>query len=189
MAATLQIRESPKGLTIHVSESRRIGRLVLILLFGGVASYFFLHAASSSRLLQIFVGGLFILSLSRETISTLRGTDVEFNVGNLDFISAGHAPEGYKPSTISRADIYGLEFRKASGGGDLPDLPQGLYIEHHGGGRWNSETCVLPHIDKAQTGQVIEAIYSRFPDTGTLAPTGPFEPYLTSLNLNRTERK
>ena len=136
----------------------------------------------------MFVGGLCVLSLIRELISNLRGTKVELKVKNLDFISIGHSPGGCKPSTISRAEIYGLEYRKASGGGDLPDLPEGLYVEHHGGGPWNPNTCVLPHIDKSQAEHAINAILRRFPDTGTLPPSGPFEPYLTSLNLHLPAR-
>lgn len=131
---------------------------------------------------MVIVGGV---------ISALRGTAVELHVTNLDFVSSGHAPEDYQPSTIARADIYNLEYRDASGGGDFPELPEGLYVEHLGAGLglWNKSTCVLPHLDKVQTEQVIEAIYRRFPDTGKLPPTGTFEPYLTSRNLNAPDRK
>jgi hypothetical protein len=188
MSATIEIREFPKGLTIRVTESRRVGRILLTLAAGSVFMYFLVHASSSSKLFLIFIGGLCLLSLVRDIISALRGTDVELRVTNLDFISMGHAPGDYKPSTISRADIYNLEFREATGGGDFPDLPQGLYVEHHGGGPWNPSTCVLPNIDRAQTEQVIESIYRSFPDTGTLPPSGPFEPYLTSLNLSQPGR-
>jgi hypothetical protein len=59
------------------------------------------------------------------------------------------------------------------------EQPSGLYVEHHGI-LLNPTTCILPHIDEAQTEQVIEAIYHRFPDT---AHSSNSEPYLTSLNL------
>jgi hypothetical protein len=185
MPSTLEILDRPKGLLFRAREPRRTGRILLTTSAGIVAYYLFLRFSSSSKLFQIFVGIFCVFAVVRDLISALRGTDVELRVTNLDFTSTGHTPENYNPSTISRADIYNIEFRKASGGGDArPDLPSGLYVEHHAT-RWFPSTCVLPHIDKAQTQQVIEAIYRRFPDTGTLPPTGPFEPYLTSLNLNK----
>ncbi len=137
------------------------------------------------------MGGICALVIVRDIVSALRGTAVELRVTNLEFVSSGHAPEDYRPSTIARADIYNLEYREASGGGDFPELPEGLYVEHHsaGLGLWNKSTCILPHLDKAQTEQFIQAIYRRFPDTGKLPSTGAFEPYLTSLNLNASDRK
>jgi hypothetical protein len=109
----------------------------------------------------------------------VRGTDVELHITNLDFISTGHAPACYKSSSIPRADIYNLKFGEAMSG-DF-EQPSGLYVEHHGI-LLNPTTCVLPHIDKAQTEQAMEAIYRRFPDTAHSANS---EPYLTSLNLNQ----
>jgi hypothetical protein len=185
MPVNLQIVDLPNEVHVRVTEPRRFGKIVSFFLGTVIAAYVFRQFISGSGALATFVVGLFAVSFIRELISILRGTDVELKANNLDFISTGHAPQGYKPSNLSRADIYGLEYRKASGGGDTPDFPEGLYIEHHGFGRWNPSTCVLPHINKAQAEQVIETILRRFPDTGTLPPTGPFEPYLTSLNLNR----
>jgi|GEM_PF-6130274 len=183
MSAALQIRELPKGLSIRITAPRHIGRILLTLAFGSACIYFFLHDSFSSKLLQIFVGGVFIISLIRDILSALRGVDVELRITNLDFISSGRASKDYRPSTISRADIYNLEFREVMDGGDFLDLPKGLYVEYHGG----PSICVLPHLDKLQTKEVIEAIYRRFPDTGTLSPAGPLEPYLTSLNLNQSK--
>ena len=185
----MEIREAPHGLFIRVREPRQMGRILFGLAVGGGAVYVFLRSAAVSKVFATLIGVIVAVSIVRVAISALRGTDVELRISNLGFISSGHAPEGYSPYTISRADIYRLEFRKSSGGGDVPERPQGLYVEHHGLGRWDSATCVLPHIDEAQTEQVVEAIYRCFPDTGTLSPTGSFEPYLTSLNLGRPETK
>jgi hypothetical protein len=183
VAATFEIRELPKGLSLRVTEPKRVGRILLSAVFGIAGTLFFIYVPSST-LLKIFLGGFCVFSVIRSLTSGLRGADVELVVTNLDFKSTGHAPEGYKPSITARADIYNMEFREASGGGDDPERPKGLYIESHGG-LWTPAICVLPHIDKIQTQQVIEAVYQRFPDTCTLSPTGPFEPYLTSLNLNK----
>ena len=123
-------------------------------------------------------------------ISILRGADVQLHVTNLDFVSTGHSPSDYRPSTISRADVYCLEFRKADpGGGEFPDLPQGLYLEHKSSTPWNPTTCVLPHANEMQTEEVIEAILDVFPDTGTLPQSTDDKPYLTSLNLSQPARK
>jgi len=183
MPATLEIRDTSHRLGIYARGPRNYGRLLLTLAVGAVATYFFLHGASSIPF-QVFVV-LFSFGMVKEVIACLRGTSVQLRVGNLDLISTGHAPGGYTPSTISRADIFTLEFRKAAGGDETPELPQGLYVEYRGGGPWQSARCVLPHIDKSQTDQTIEAVYKRFPDTGTLASTGPYESDLISLNLNQ----
>jgi hypothetical protein len=188
MSATLEIRDTPQDLSIRVSEPRSYGRLVPIVLVGAFAIYFFLHA-SSSRAFQLF-GLIFAFGLAKEIISSLRGTSVQLRVGNLDLVSSGHAPAGYGPSTISRADIYSFEYRKASGGGgETPEYPQGLYADYRGGGRWQSGRCILPHINQVQAEEVIEAIYKRFPDMGTLAPGDPFESDLISLNLNQPAKR
>lgn len=186
MSATLEIRESPDGLAIRVSEPRNVGGVLLTLLGGSFFLYILLHSSESKDRLLVFAG-LAVLLLAIDIFARLRGTNVQLHVSNLDFISTGHAPEAYSPSTISRAEIYNMEFREAVGGGE-GELPMGLYVEHHGGSHWSTGTCVLPNLDKAQTEQVIEAIYRRFPDTGTLPPSGPFEPYLTSLNLSATNK-
>jgi hypothetical protein len=182
--ATLTIREIPDGLSIRVVEPRRPWRILLNLAVGIGMVVFFYYAKFDSYLLRLFIFGLFAVSLVREIISLLRGTEVELRITNLDFISTGHAPSGYNSSSVPRADIYWMEFRKASGGGDEAERPSGLYVEHHGV-LLNPTTCVLPHIDKAQTEQVIEAIYRRFPDTSTFAPSANTDPYLISLNLNQ----
>jgi hypothetical protein len=186
MPALLTIRETSSGLVMHVHETRRYPRIVLSLLIDAIVMYFFLRAGSGTRFVILFVGVLVAVQVVRDALSHFRGTDVTLSVGNLDFSSSGHAPAGYRPSITSRADIYGLAFRKASGGGESAEYPQGLYAEHGTSGIWNDGTCLLPHLDEAQVNEAIEAILRRFPDTGTLAsPKGRFESDLISLNLNR----
>jgi hypothetical protein len=46
---------------------------------------------------------------------------------------------------------------------------------------------VLPHLNETQTEEVIEAIYRRFPDTGTLASGDRDKSHLTLLNLSQPE--
>lgn len=188
MAASLEIRESQSGIFARVTASRRIGRALIISAFGIVFTFFLLRsdATSTQALATTLVVMIVVLG---GIVSALRGTAVELRVTEVEFISSGHAPEDYVPSVIPRADIYDLEFREASGGGDFPELPMGLYVKHHGGILTNPSTCVLPHTDKAQTEEVIKAIYRRFPDTGKLPSIGGFEPYLTSLNLNAMNRE
>jgi hypothetical protein len=184
--ATLRIREMPDGLSISVTEPRRTWRIVLTLTVGVAFAIMFYYAKGDSYLVRLFFFGFVAVSILREIISLSRGTEVELRITNLDFISTGHAPSGYGSSSVPRADIYWMEFRQASGGGEEAEHPSGLYVEHHGVLR-NPTTCVLPHIDKAQTEQVIEAIYRRFPDTSTLAPSANADPYLISLNLNQRQ--
>jgi len=166
-----------------------MGRALAILVAGSVSLYLVFHSTGESRANLFFAGGLCIVVIVSSIVSALRGTAVELRITDLEFASFGHAPEDYRPSTIARADIYDLEFREASGGGDLPELPEGLYVGHHrvGPGPGTTSTCVLPNIDKAQTEQATEAIYRRFPNTGKLPSTGAFEPYLISLNLSASE--
>jgi hypothetical protein len=186
MAAALRIREFPQGLCIRVTASVRVGRAFLCVSVGSVAACLFAYFANGPRLVRMVVVGLCALYVGWEVVSEFRGTEVELRVDNLDFSSLGHAPGGYNPSIIPRADVDRLEFRKGSGGGDDPVLPEGLYVEHRGG-VWNAATCVLPHLNKAQTEEAIEAIYRRFPDTGTLAPSDRYKSHLTVLNLSQPE--
>ena len=190
MPASLEIREVPSGISVRVKESRRKGRALAILVAGSVFLYLVFHSTDESRAYLFFVGGLCMVVIMSGVVSALRGTAVELRITDLEFVSSGHAPEDYKPSTIARADIYNLLFCEASGGGDDPELPEGLYVGHHrvGPGPGTTSTCVLPNIDKAHTEQVIEAVYRRFPDTGRLTRTGGFEPYLISLNLSASDR-
>jgi hypothetical protein len=180
VAATLKIRELPKGLSLRVTEPKHLGRILLSVAVAVTAALFFFHK-SSSMPLDVFVGGVFVFAIVRYLISEFRGTDVELVVTNLDFKTTGHAPDGYRQGTISRADIYNLEYRKSSGGGEDNPLPSGLYIESSDS-VWHSGSCVLPSLDEAQTQQAIDAILNRFPDTCTLPSAR--EPYLTTLNLS-----
>jgi hypothetical protein len=156
---------------------------------GIVAAYVLYRVPFSSPLLRWFVGGAFLVGLLASIISTLRGCDVELRVTNLDFVSAGHAPEGYKASAIPRAGIFRLEYRDATGGIDDAEQAKGLYAEHRGIGSWSRSTCILPQVDRAQAEQIIEAIYQRFPDTGTLSSAAAQPSPLISLNLAESQRE
>ena len=190
MPASLAIRDYPTGIAVRVKESRRTWSALVTLVAGSAFLYLVPHTKDEPQAYLFVVGGLCVMVIVKDIVSSLRGTAVELRVTNLEFVSYGHAPEDYTPSTIARADIYNLEFREAAGGPDGPQLPKGLYIGHHrvGPGPGTTSTCVLPHIAKDQVERVIEAIYRRFPDTGKLPETGAFEPYLISLNLSTAER-
>jgi hypothetical protein len=81
VAATLEIRELPKSLSLRVAEPKRIGRILFGIAFGVVVTLFFIHA-SSSMPLKIFVGGFCVFSIIRSFIPGLRG-NVELVVTNL----------------------------------------------------------------------------------------------------------
>jgi hypothetical protein len=182
VAAVLDIREVSDGLLIRVVEPRNIKRIILTIVVGIISTLFFLLATGGSRPLLFLLGAFLIFSLIKDLIQAIRGTDVQLHITNLDFVSTGRAPDGYRTSSIPRASIYNLFYKEASGGEDV--RPSGLYIEHQGI-LTNPETCVLPHIDKAQTSQAIEAILHRFPDTESLAPVYARNSPITTLNLNR----
>ena len=187
MPVTLEIRELPEEVSIRVTEPRRIGSILFTLSAGVVIGFAFIHALSGAT--RILAGAALAAIIGMKIVSALRGADVRLRVTNLDFVSTGHSPSDYRSSIISRTDVYGLEFREANGGGDdFPDLPQGLYIEHNVM-PWNTATCVLPHANRVQTNEVIEAILRMFPDTGTLPQTSKGKPYLTLLNLSQPPRK
>src|ERR1700754_4673642 len=116
MPATFHIEEEVNEINDRVTEPRNYGRVIVMVLVEAVAGYFFLHA-SASRAFQVVICLLLAFILIKDMISSLRGTDVQLRVGNLDVLSSGHAPGGYTSSTISRADIDRFEYRKASGGG------------------------------------------------------------------------
>ena len=184
MPATLDIRETPKGLTFHVSEGRRLLRILLMLVFASVFGYM-LYRSNDSTIMRIGFGSFAAITIIRDIIGHIRGTDVTLKVNNLDLISTGHAPDGYGPCSVPRASIYNLEFHEAIEGGEDAPQPSGLYVEHHGV-LHDPVTCVLPHIDNTQTHQVIEAILRRFPDTENLAPPKKNQDSdLITLNLSK----
>lgn len=170
MPATFSIEDSPNEVIVRVSESgRSYSRVVLSAFMGAGVAYLFLRSGTS-RIFQIAVCLFIAFAVVREAISSLRGTDVRLQVGNLDLISEGHAPGGYSSSTISRATVERFEYLKASGVGDGPDYPEGLYAEWSGVVSWRSSKCIIPGVNQSQADAVIEAIYKRFPDMGTLSP-------------------
>ena len=64
------------------------------------------------------------------------------------------------------------------------NLTEGLYVEYNQGTPWDASACVLPHVGRKQTEEIIQKIMYRFPDTGKLA-SRPSEPsQLISLHLN-----
>jgi hypothetical protein len=180
--ATLDIREVPTGLILRVTESRNIAKALIGPVLSGLVCGLLIYYTEISTRTLILVLLILSFSIAKEAIDILRGTNVTLEVTNLNLISRGHAPDGYDSSLIPRDTIFGLKFQTALNGDIV--RPTGLYVEHHGDHN-QPETCVLPHIDKTQTKQAIDAIMRRFPDTCTLPPTGVFETYLTSLHLNK----
>jgi hypothetical protein len=169
MPATFRIEDRASALLVSVTEPGNYGRVALIAVVGSAVGYFFFRAATSTAF-RIAVCLFIAFAVIKDAISSLRGTAVQLQVGNLDLISKGHAPGGYGPSTISRADIERFEYRSAGGGGDAAEWPEGLYAEWRGFGPWPSSQCILPGVSQDQADAVIEAIYKRFPDTGTFSP-------------------
>ena len=62
--------------------------------------------------MQVFVACVIRFLFGKDVLFKWRGADVELCVNNLDLISTGRSPSDYRPSTISRADIYDLQCRK-----------------------------------------------------------------------------
>jgi len=185
MAALLEIYESAEGMSVCVTEKgvKWSIAIVMPIIVLAIAFYIF-YRSQTPRIFLYLIAVVAAFSFIRSIMAARGGTEVSLRVNNFDLISNGHAPEGCQQSVISRADITRLEFREASGGGDGPEYAKGLYVEHQNDGPWNLGTCVLPNLDKAQTEVVIEAIYQRFPDTGTLTPTkvSASDPILLNLS-------
>lgn len=184
MKFALETREGLDGLVVHVKQSRNHNHL-LMALAASVAAFYFFWRIPQTRIEQVFIASLIVAISLRDVFSKWRGVDVELCINNLELISKGHSPSGYRPSTISRADIYSLEYRRAQqGGGEFPDLPEGLYVEHLQRMPWDASTCVLPHVGRQLTNEIIQKIMDRFPDTGTLVKRHS-QPYpLISLSLD-----
>ena len=184
MPAQLEIADDPRRLTFSVAENGSLWKATGALVFGVIFLAFVLHFfVGVSRLAGLFFLGLCALSMIRDLIAYARGTRVVLRVTNLELTSTGFAKD-YSPSSIPRANVQRLEYRKESGGGgESAACPSGLYVE----GRrslWSTQ-CLLPNIDEAQTNQVIDRIYARFPDTSTSALTGPEESGIITLGLSR----
>jgi hypothetical protein len=183
MSVTVDMHDLPDGLSIRVTEPKKTGRILLMVITGIVAGYFVYRIPFAPPISRSWVEAALAIGLLTSVVAALRGCDVQLRVTNLDLMSTGHAPEGYRASTTPRADVFRFEYRDAIGGGDEAEQPQGLYAEHRGIGSWSLSTCVLPQVDRAQTEQIIEAIYQRFPDTGRLSSAAAQPSPLISLNL------
>jgi hypothetical protein len=107
MKCALEIREGLDGFVVHVKQSRNPSHLLLTIAASGVALYLFWHTPGP-RIVQVFVACVILLLFGKDVLSKWRGADVELCVSNLDLISTGRSPSDYRPSTISRADIYDL---------------------------------------------------------------------------------
>jgi hypothetical protein len=184
MKFSLEIREGLDGFVFHVKQSRNPNHIFLTTAASLVGLYLFWHIPQP-RVTQVLVACIILLLFGRDVLSKWRGADVELFVTNLDLISTGRSPSDYRPSNISRADIYNLQYREAQhGGAEFPDLPEGLYVEYNQGMPWDASACVLPHVGRKQTEDIIQKIVGRFPDTGKLASRPSKPSQLTSLNLN-----
>lgn len=172
MSVTLELRDMPRGVLIRVKEPRNRGRIALALAAELGCGLYLSRLSLNSTTLRTLLWSVFVLSCWRSIASLFRGCDVELQVTNLEVASRGHSPGGYEPSTVSRADVTDLEYRDASGGVDVPEQPQGLYLERDGISRWNMSNCVLPQVSREQAETVIDFIHHRFPDTGALTERG-----------------
>ncbi len=183
MRPDLSIEQCENGLVVRFNAPMDILRIVLTCA-GAAIFCFFLRRARSSDVPVPFLIAFVFLVAALEIFRALRGTRVELRVQNLDFVSTGHAPGGYFPSSVSRDDLLRLEFREASGGGEDREFPRGLYVEYQSDSAFETCFCLLPHIDREQTEEVIQAIRARFPEIDKLTITRPPGSGLTLLNLH-----
>jgi len=185
MSTSLRIETTSSGLLVRVKASTVVWRIAVAILGGGFFSYVIVRQASFPRSADILALIFLLFAIIREIISAARGTDVELRVENLNFVSTGHAPGGYTRGTVSRDDLLRLDYRAASGGGDDPEYPGGLYVEYNSDSAWETRICALPHITEQQTEEVIAAIRREFPEIDKLTQGRPAHSPLISLNLNR----
>jgi len=179
----LEIRDTEEGLIVSATASNAtlLWRIPVEVAIGAVFIVYW-YRSTVPNFLFFVVSGILALGILKDLVSLLRGTSVELVITNSGFISSGHSPGGYYRCSVARADVRNLEYRKAAGGGDIPESPAGLFVETHDASWLSPGMCVLPHLNEEQTNQVIEAVLRRFPDL----PSGAPEPSgLISLNLNK----
>jgi hypothetical protein len=182
MRPELSLEQCENGLIVRVNAPMDVLRIVLTCA-GAAVLYFFLRRTRSSDVPVPYLILFLFLLAAVEIFRALRGTRVELRVQDLDFVSTGHAPGGYSPSSVSRDDLLRLEFGEGSGGEDK-ELPCGLYAEYQSDSAFETSFCLLPHIDREQTEQVIQAIRMRYPEIDKLTITRPPGSGLTILNLH-----
>jgi hypothetical protein len=175
-------REQRDGVVFRVNQTLRL-RDLLWTVVALVVAFLFCRAISS-RTEQVAVAFIAFCLLITNVYKMWRGTNVELRVNNLDLISKGRSPSGYRSISIARADIYSLEYRAAQpGGGEVEDLPQGLYAVHKQLLPWDASDCILPEVGSERTEEIIRKVMERYPDTGALTDR-PSEPSkLIALNL------
>jgi hypothetical protein len=113
MKFSLEIREGLDGCVVHVKQSRNSNHILLTTAVSSVALYLFWQIPQP-RITQVFVGCIILVLSGRDVISKWRGADVELRVTNLDLISTGNSPSGYRPVVAAsyRNPVFGNLFRK-----------------------------------------------------------------------------
>jgi len=184
MRTDLSIQTNGAGMLIRVEAPMDLLRIVLTLAGGGLFLYFASRSSEFGGWISLAVVAILGLAVMKEVYAGLRGTDVELAIENLNFSTSGHAPGGYIPGYVAREDLISLAFREREGGGEDEERPRGLYADYSSDSPNETRLCLLPHINKEQSEEVIQAIRQRFPEVEKLT-SGRFpKGGLISLNLD-----
>lgn len=148
-ATRLERFDQADGILFRVTGQRRLGDLLLPL---GSSIGFLIALWRNTG-----IGGLLGLAVLAIVglIHWLRTSRTELHVTENDLRVAGDLDMSKTGSLrLTWPEISGLQFNHGG-----KHHPSGLYARQ---GAWSS-TCILPHLDEEQAGEVIDAIYGCFP--------------------------
>ena len=166
----IEIVEQRDGLLVRVTPIRRKGHLAIGLLVTSIFGGLF---ARQDRwwvlLLTAGFGVIWVVSW----LSSRRPSEIRINE---DYLAA----DGKKPVRLAWAEIHSLQY---GGGGE--DEPSGFYARIS---RWKS-VCVMAHLNREQTGEIIAAIHRRFPQLRMAGEIEPLSNWLRSRFEGLIERR
>ncbi len=170
MIVELQKFEESTDLLFRSVARFTVAEKAFVCLCSGIVAGTCAHQVGSwllSLVIGPLVAAVVFVASKRPQHFRLRVTNLEFSFGE----SGASFPN---TNSVPRADIRYLEHRGPQG----DDSPCGLYAALDHGGR-----CLLPHLTEAQASEVIDAIYTRFPDMAVASRTFSPGGHLTLLGL------
>jgi hypothetical protein len=148
MARHFEITELRNAIRISVGQDLPLWARILVS---------FIPAVAALSIGYALLGGwvwLVAICIAAIAFATARGSRVDLNVTNVEFVTRGNIGRRGSKATqvVCTGDVLGLEFR------DSTAQRTGLYALTA-----RSQKCILPFVDYSESMQVIGAIQKKFP--------------------------
>lgn len=179
MAASYQVEETSKQLFIRVKRQHALAAAVAESAATALFIAFVVHRLAP---IAVVISSA-LLGAILAFVWFTRENNVELRITNLELITKGYFGGEYRSvRQVSAADIHWLEYQEEQVGPEA-DRPGGMYAKL----KW-SRHCVLPYLDEAQTNELIERIYAKYPSLTSNSDgrrTSALEGHFTTIGLDK----